>query len=91
MLEATITSKGQITIPAPVRRALHLKEQDRLEFEIQGDAVLVKPVRETMLDLYGALNPKKRPVTAASKQTARAAAQREMARRWAAKAAKGGR
>ena len=88
MIEATITSKGQVTIPAPVRRALNLKEQDRLEFEVQGDAVLVKPVRETMLNLYGALKPKKGRAPAASKQTARAAAQREMARRWAAKGAR---
>lgn len=32
MTTATITSKGQITIPAPVRAALQVKEGDRVEF-----------------------------------------------------------
>lgn len=32
MTAATITSKGQITIPAPVRSDLHVGPGDRLEF-----------------------------------------------------------
>lgn len=32
MATATITSKGQITIPAPVRADLHVGPGDRLEF-----------------------------------------------------------
>ena len=32
MTTATITSKGQITIPAPVRTDLHVGPGDRLEF-----------------------------------------------------------
>lgn len=32
MTTATLTSKGQITIPASVREALHLVAGDRLEF-----------------------------------------------------------
>ncbi len=32
MTSATITSKGQITIPAQVREAMHLSAGDRIEF-----------------------------------------------------------
>jgi AbrB family looped-hinge helix DNA binding protein len=32
MTQATITSKGQITIPAPVRKELNVSSGDRLEF-----------------------------------------------------------
>lgn len=32
MTTATITSKGQITIPAAVREALHVEAGDRVEF-----------------------------------------------------------
>lgn len=32
MTRATISSKGQITIPAPVRAALHVGAGDRVEF-----------------------------------------------------------
>ena len=32
MTTATVTSKGQITIPAQVREALHVRTGDRVEF-----------------------------------------------------------
>jgi len=32
MATATVTSKGQITIPAKVRKALHVEAGDRVEF-----------------------------------------------------------
>ena len=35
MLASTLTSKGQITIPAEVRKALNLKTGDRVMFEIK--------------------------------------------------------
>lgn len=42
-MTATVTSKGQITIPAAVRRRLGLKQGDQLEFcEERGVTVLRK-------------------------------------------------
>ena len=40
---AKITSKGQITVPRAVRRALGVKEGDNLVFEENGDEMVVRP------------------------------------------------
>ncbi len=43
--QAKITSKGQITIPHEVRRALGVRPGDRLMFEEDHDGIRVRPVR----------------------------------------------
>lgn len=46
---ATVTSKGQITLPKEVREHLHVGEGDRLEFLIdEGGEVRVRPVAGTV-------------------------------------------
>ncbi len=53
---ATVTSKGQITIPKEVRQTLDIKEKDRLLFLVEGDRLTVIPLRHCPLsELYGAL------------------------------------
>jgi AbrB family looped-hinge helix DNA binding protein len=42
---ARITSKGQITVPYEIRRALGVRPGDRLLFENSGNKVVVHPVR----------------------------------------------
>ena len=45
MAIATITSKGQITLPKEVREHLQLAEGDRVEFVIEGQGkVQVRPL-----------------------------------------------
>lgn len=44
-VEATLTSKGQITIPREVRRRLGLQTGDKLLFEHDGETVRVRPLR----------------------------------------------
>jgi AbrB family looped-hinge helix DNA binding protein len=43
--QARITSKGQITVPHEIRRALGVRTGDKLLFEKAGDMVLVRPIR----------------------------------------------
>lgn len=42
---ATITSKSQITIPKDVREKLNLRPKDRLLMTVQGDRIIVIPIR----------------------------------------------
>ena len=44
-----LTRKFQITVPTPVRRALHLKAGDLVGFEIKGDEVRL--LRASPLDV----------------------------------------
>ncbi len=41
-LMSRLTSKGQATIPVEVRKALRLKEGDRVVFEMKGGKVVVR-------------------------------------------------
>ena len=43
--QARITSKGQITVPHEIRRALGVRPGDKLLFEKEGSSVRVRPVR----------------------------------------------
>jgi len=55
-MEATLTSKGQVTIPKAVRDALHLRTGDRLDFILEADGtVRVLPVKGSVKALKGIL------------------------------------
>ncbi|MHB8839679.1 MAG: AbrB/MazE/SpoVT family DNA-binding domain-containing protein [Gemmatimonadaceae bacterium] len=49
MPAATMTSKGQITIPKPVRDAIGLFEGTRVDFEVLPDGTAVMRVRRNPL------------------------------------------
>lgn len=58
---ATVTSKGQVTIPKAIRQALDLQARDELLFMVEGDRAVLIPVRHRPLsELYGSL-PATRP------------------------------
>lgn len=65
MAEATITSKGQITVPKEVREALRVDAGDRLEFVIsERGEVSVRPLRKDVRRLSGILKRRgQRPIS----------------------------
>jgi len=57
MSTATVTSKGQITLPKEVRDHLHLAEGDRVEFVIQPEGdVQIQPLKGSVQKLFGMLH-----------------------------------
>ncbi len=56
MSRATLTSKGQLTIPKEVRERLGLRRGDRVVFEFEGDSVRLKAEKRKRLEeLRGSL------------------------------------
>ena len=54
MVSASITSKGQITIPKIVRDSLGLSPGDRVAFEVHGSSeVVLKPLTKSVDDVFG--------------------------------------
>ncbi|MDR1186549.1 MAG: AbrB/MazE/SpoVT family DNA-binding domain-containing protein [Bifidobacteriaceae bacterium] len=54
MPTATITSKGQVTIPAEVRRKLRLHEGMKIDFVEEEDGhFAIRPRARKLMDLYG--------------------------------------
>ena len=45
MSKATLTSKGQITIPQEVRVQLGLKQGDQVSFELEDGKMIIRPLR----------------------------------------------
>ena len=58
-VEGKVTSKGQLTLPASVRRSIGIKPGDRLRFEITGPDTMTVRVRKKhdVFDLLKALPP----------------------------------
>ena len=44
-INAKITSKGQVTVPLKIRKALGVKEGDQLVFEQNGAEVVIRPLK----------------------------------------------
>ncbi len=59
--DATLTSKGQTTIPKGIRDSLAMKAGDRLTFTLMPDATVVMRVKsKNVVDLAGVLRKKGR-------------------------------
>jgi AbrB family looped-hinge helix DNA binding protein len=57
-MEVVLREKGRITIPAPIRRALGLREGDLLKISTGGGAIILRPKRVvTAEDIRGIIGP----------------------------------
>lgn len=61
MIKATVTSKGQITLPKPVRDALGLSKSTVVVFEVRDGEAVMRPLGREFMDLFASLPPHSRP------------------------------
>lgn len=60
MTTSNVTQKGQVTIPAEIRKALGLKTGSKVLFRRRGRKVTLEPVEEPAIDsLFGIYRPPK--------------------------------
>jgi AbrB family looped-hinge helix DNA binding protein len=64
MPSASLSSKGQVTIPKPIRDLLKVRTGDRLDFVVEGDRVVMRPGTRDLRSLRGILHrPGRKPVS----------------------------
>jgi antitoxin PrlF len=65
MAIATLTTKGQVTIPKKIRESLHLKNGDKIEIIVTDKReAVIRPISKTVDDIFGKLHkPNKKPVS----------------------------
>lgn len=75
---ASVTSKGQVTIPAEVRDYLEVKTGDKLLFIRDADRVYIErlPGKATSREVFGSLNRPGQPILDVDKARAEARASR---------------
>ncbi len=56
----TVTQKGQVTIPAPIRKALKIKPKDRVAFELVDGEVRLRPAKSVVLATAGVVKTRHR-------------------------------
>jgi AbrB family looped-hinge helix DNA binding protein len=59
MQTSSITSKGQVTIPAQIRKSLALTEGQKVRFSYIGNVITITPVEEEISAVFGLLKAKK--------------------------------
>jgi antitoxin PrlF len=75
---ATITQRGQVTIPAEVRRLLGAQPRGQVAFRVDGNEVRLVPVEFTLESVFGSVKPLQRPEDFAERS--RAAKEEHVAR-----------
>jgi len=60
-ITASVTERGQVTIPAEVRKALGIKARDKVSFVIDDGNVVLKKPRFTIGTAAGSIKPLRMP------------------------------
>ena len=47
-----VSSKGQVVIPAEIRRELDIGRDSRLTVEVKGDKIVLEPIRRSQWQAY---------------------------------------
>lgn len=68
--DATLTSKGQTTIPKEIRDSLGMKPGDRMTFTLMADGTVIMRVKtKSIMELAGMLHKKGRKTVALAKMS----------------------
>lgn len=59
MQQSAVTTKGQVTIPASIRRKLGLRQGDKVVFMEEDDKVYLQPMQDKVEAAFGLITPSK--------------------------------
>jgi antitoxin PrlF len=76
---STVTSKGQVTIPKPLREALQIKSNDKVDFIREGGKIYLVPLK-TLKDFRGTVKSKTPISFGQARHRAKAAVAKRMVR-----------
>ena len=62
MSVSVLTKKGQTTIPKDIRNLLGIKPNDKILYLIEGEKVVLSPLKGNILDLRGSSNTEEKPI-----------------------------
>lgn len=60
---SSVSPKGQITLPAEVRRLLQIKPKDRVAIEVDDDEIKIRPLVSGLEASYMAVPALKKPLS----------------------------
>lgn len=60
-ITATITERGQVTVPAEVRRVLGVMPGDKVAFTVRDGEVRLVPAAFSLVSVYGSVKPSSKP------------------------------
>ena len=59
MQRSTVTVKGQVTIPASIRKKFGLQQGDKVVFKEEGNKIYLLPVQDKVEAAFGIITPSK--------------------------------
>jgi AbrB family looped-hinge helix DNA binding protein len=59
---SVLTKKWQTTIPKDIRNFLNLEPNDKILYQVEGERVILKPLKGNILNLRGSVATKDKPI-----------------------------